>query len=187
MQKTFILIGPSGCGKGTQGALIAKHVGETLYIQTGAAIRDFIKGDTYTQRLASDAYLKGGLMPEFITIHMWVKILADSFTGKENIIFDGTPRKVHEAGTLHSIIDFYKLQKPTVIVFELSREKAIERLLLRKRLDDHENEIVKRLDWYETHVVPVVKFYENNPHYNLVKINADQPVEKVFADILEKI
>lgn len=184
MQKTFILMGISGCGKGTQGELLAKHMGNTLYVQTGAAVRDFIKGESYTERLASDLYDKGSLMPEFITIHMWAKILVENFKG-QNLIFDGSPRKVHEAGTLHSILDFYKLEKPYVIYFELSKEEATKRLLLRKRLDDNEEDIKERLNWFDVHVMPTIKYYENNPHYNFIKINANQSVEKVFADILD--
>lgn len=187
-QQVFILMGMSGCGKGTQAKLIADYIkGDILYVQTGAEIREFIKGNSYTQRLTALAYDEGQLMPEFITISMWANLLAREYKGNQHLIIDGSPRKIHEAGTLHSAIEFYKLPRPYVIHFEMSKEKALERLLLRKRQDDNEEDIKARLDWYDTHVMPTVKFYEHNPHYNFIKINADQSVEKVFADILVHI
>lgn len=181
-------MGMSGCGKGTQGELIKKYLkSETLYVQTGAEIREFIKGDTYTQRQAAIAYDTGSLMPEFITISMWANLFARAYKGHEHIIIDGTPRKIHEAGTLHSAVEFYKLPKPYVIHFKMSKEEALKRLLLRKRLDDNEDDIKIRLDWYETHVLPTVEFYRHNPHYTFIEIDAVQPVDKVFADILANI
>lgn len=188
MQKVFILIGMSGCGKGTQGKLIEQHIGgETLYVQTGAEIREFIKGDSYTQRMTALAYDEGGLMPEFVTIAMWSNLLTRKYKGNQHIIIDGTPRKIHEAGTLHSAVEFYKLPKPFVIHFKMNKEEALKRLLLRKRQDDNEEDIKARLDWYDTHVLPTVEFYRHNPHYNFVEINADQSIEKVFSDILEQL
>lgn len=188
MQKVFILMGMSGCGKGTQGKLLQDHIGgETLYVQTGGELREFIKGDSYTQRLTATYYEEGLLTPEFVAIHMWTSLLVNKFTGKQNLIIDGSPRRLHEAGTMHSIFNFYKLPKPFVIHFEMSKEVALERLLKRKRLDDNEDDIKSRLAWYETNVLPTIQFYEYNPDYNFIKINADQPVEKVFADILASI
>lgn len=188
MQKVFILMGMSGCGKGTQGKLLQDHIGgETLYVQTGGELREFIKGDSYTQKLTAKFYAEGLLTPEFVAIHMWTSLLINKFTGKQNLIIDGSPRRLHEAGTMHSIFSFYNLPKPTVIHFEMSKEVALERLLKRKRLDDTEDDIKSRLAWYETNVLPTVQFFEMHPDYNFIKINADQPVEKVFADILEKI
>lgn len=192
-RSVFILMGISGSGKGTQGNLISEYLKknssekEVFYVQTGSEIREFIKGESYTQRLAADIYNAGKLMPEFLTVQMWANLFSNSFKGHEHIVIDGTPRKLHEAGTLHSIFEFYNLPKAHVVHIGLSKEESLKRLLDRKRMDDNEEDIKERLSWYETHVVPAINFYKNNPHYNYIEINGEQSVEKVFSDIIEKV
>lgn len=190
-QQTFIFIGPSGSGKGTQAELLIELLKKiypdrrTLYIQTGEDLREFVKGDTYTQRITGEMLSKGELIPEFLSVYTWIKHLIDEYDGSQNIIFDGTPRKVHEAGVLDSVFGVYGLSKPRVINIELSREESFKRLLDRKRSDDTEEDIRNRLSWYESSVIPTIEFYRNNPSYDLISINGEQSVKQVFEDIVK--
>src|ERR1035437_11069256 len=99
--QAYIFIGRSGCGKGTQAELLIKNLenrGEkTLHVETGAFFREFIKKNLYTEVLAKNIVDSGGLMPEAMAINMWVSYLVDNFTGKEQLIFDGAPRRLMEA------------------------------------------------------------------------------------------
>ena len=191
--QSFVFIGRSGCGKGTQIEMLMdvlkkkdpKH--EILYIYTGKEFREFIKGDTKTQKLTKHVYEDGGLMPEFLTVHMWVRPLVENYNGNQHIIFDGTPRKFHEAGVLHSMIGFYKLEKPWVINIGISEEEAVRRLLKRKRLDDTEKDIRKRLSWYETDVAPTIEFYRDNPNYDFLYVDGERSPEEIHADIVKRL
>jgi adenylate kinase family enzyme len=189
----FIFIGRSGCGKGTQAKLLMEEIKkkssqkDILYIQTGAELRDFIKGDSYTQKICADIYNRGDLQPEFLAVYMWIRRVIEKYTGKEHMVFDGTPRKLHEAGVLHSIISFYKLGKPNVINIDISKDEAKKRLLSRGRMDDDEKEIEKRLAWYDTDVLPAIQFYQNNKEYNFHHINGEQSVEKVWEDLSKSL
>lgn len=191
--KSFIFIGRSGCGKGTQAKLLSDYLKkidpekDILYIQTGAEFREFIKGHSHTQKLSKEIYDKGGLQPEFLAVSMWLNVLVNKYHGNEYLIFDGTPRKYHEAGTLDSIFSFYGLDKPYVMNVEISKEESMKRLLARKRIDDTEEEIKKRLEWYETDVVPAVNFYRNNPNYHFFEINGERSSEDIHKDIISKI
>jgi len=190
---SFVFIGRSGCGKGTQIKLLIdllkkkdpEH--EVLYIYTGKEFRDFIQGPSITQKLSKAVYEVGGLMPEFLTVHMWVKPLVENFNGSQHIIFDGTPRKFHEAGVLHSMFSFYKFEKPWVINIGISAEEAVKRLLIRKRQDDTEVDIRKRLGWYETDVAPTIEFYRDNPNYNFVYVDGTGTPEAIHEDIVKKL
>ncbi len=192
-QRVFILIGRSGCGKGTQGHLLSKYLKEkddkrdTLYIQSGSEIREFIKGDSITQKISNEYYTSDKLQPEFISVYMWIKILINNYDESKHLIFDGTPRRKHEAGVLDSVFDFYSLKKPTVINIDVSEEWATEKLSARHRMDDKEEDIKKRLAWYLTDVVPTIEFYKNNPRYNFISVNGERTVDEIHKDIIQSI
>ena len=191
--QAFIFIGRSGCGKGTQIELLkaALNKAETsckiLHIQTGQGFRDFIKGDTYTEKKAREYSESGKLQPEFLAIQMWERPLLEGYTGLEHIIFDGTPRKFHEAGVLESVFGFYDIEKVWVINVEITPEESLKRLLLRKRLDDDEDNIKKRMAWYETDVAPAVEYYRTSPNYCFLRIDGLRTVEAIHADIVKRL
>ena len=191
--QAFVFIGRSGCGKGTQAKSLQEYIKEInpdknlLYIQTGAEFREFIKGGNYTQNLSKQVYNNGGLQPEFLAVAMWLNVLVHKYKGDEHIIFDGTPRKYHEAGTLDSIFSFYGFGKPYIINVNISKVESIKRLLARKRADDTREEIEKRLQWYETDVVPTINFYRDNPNYHFLEIDGERTPEEIHADIIERL
>ena len=191
--QALIFVGRSGCGKGTQAELVCEYLKEIdskrdqLYIQTGAEFREFIKGNSYTQKLSKEAYDIGGLQPEFLAASMWLNVLVKRYKGDEHLIFDGTPRKYHEAGTLDSVFKFYGFGKPYVINVNISGVESKRRLLARKRIDDTENEIKKRLEWYETDVVPAINFYRDNSNYHFLEVDGERPIEEVHEDILSRL
>lgn len=192
-QKSFIFIGRSGCGKGTQSALLTEYIKKIdpnrsiLNIQVGDEFRKFILGSSDTQKISKEIYDEGGLQPEFLAIYMWANVLVEKFTKNEHIIMDGMPRKVHEAGVLDSIFDFYDLERPVVIHLDISREISVERLTARKRFDDNAEDIVTRQNWYETDVVPAINYYRNNNKYQFLHINGDRPIEEVHKDIISRL
>ena len=190
---SFIFIGRSGCGKGTQVELLGEYLKkqspetEVFHMESGAEFREFIKGDTATQKLSKQIYDDGGLQPEFLSVYMWAKILSTKFKNTEHLLIDGTPRRLHEAGALNSIFSFYKRPKPYVIYINVSRKWAEDRLLARKRIDDNAEDIKVRLDWFETEVMPVVKYYQGNDSYNFLDINGEQTIEEVQKEIVRKL
>lgn len=188
--QTFIFIGPSGSGKGTQAKLLQDYLASlptpspVFYVQTGEEFRHFVAGETYSQKLAAQINAVGGLQPEFLAIYMWSKLITENLKGNEHIIFDGTPRKLREAAVLDSVFTFYQRPKPIVFFMKVSDQEASHRLALRKRLDDTSDEIISRLKWYHTDVVPAIEWYRTNPNYVFVEINGEQTPEKIHQDII---
>jgi len=183
----------SGCGKGTQAKLLGEHLNkidserEVFFLETGAEFRKFIQGENYTQKISKKIYDDGGLQPEFLSVYMWSRLIAENFKEDEHLIVDGTPRRFHEAGALDSIFNFYNREKPYLIFLNIGEKWAVKRLLGRGRIDDNHDDIKARLDWYETDVVPAINFYRNNLKYNFLEINGEQTIEKVHQDILDKL
>jgi adenylate kinase len=191
--KTFIFIGRSGSGKGTQARMLQEYLKDTdpdtpvLYEETGAKFREFIKEDTFTSKLSQEFYNTGKLQPNFLAIRIWAEELRKNFKGNEHIIFDGTPRQLREAYVLETALDFYNRKNVYIIYPNVSREWSEKRLLERGRSDDDLEEIKKRLDWYDTQVAPVIEYYRDNPRYNFVDINGEQTIKEVHDQIIEKI
>lgn len=186
-----MFFGPSGSGKGTQAKLLMdflenKQGRKVIYIETGQKIREFIINGGYTSRLTKEIIDKGGLLPAFLPVWLWTSHLNENFTGEEDLVLDGLCRRPYEAPVLDSALKFYKLDKPFVVSLNVSRDWSMERLKSRGRKDDTEEYINSRLDWYEKEVAPSVDFFRNNPDYNLLEINGEQPIEKVYEEIIQK-
>jgi adenylate kinase len=192
-KNVVILVGRSGSGKGTQGELVKQFIencgqdgtckNTVYYISTGQRFREFVSRDTYTSTISRKINENGGLQPEFLAVWNWSSILIDYIQDDGNIIFDGAPRKLHEAEVLDSAINFYGWHKPLVLEIDVDLDECVRRMLLRKRADDTEQVIRERLSWYDRDVVPMLEWYKANPKYNYHKINGNRTVDEIWDDI----
>lgn len=188
--ETLVFIGRSGSGKGTQARLLIEYLKEKdpnrsiYYLESGAAFRKLIEGESLTSKLSKKIYDAGGLQPEFLAIWVWSNLLMENLKGDEHLILDGTPRKSQEAGVLDSAFIFYRRGSPRIIYIDVSREWSVKRLTDRSRPDDNPGDIEARLDWFETDVLPAINFFRNNAYYQVHDINGEQEIEKVHEDVL---
>src|SRR3989344_1864863 len=137
--QTFIFIGRSGCGKGTQAELL--------------------------QKLPNEIYKSGVRQPDFIAIWIWAGILLLKSKTDEHFFFDGITRSLPEASIFTTAMDFYN-RNVTVIYINVSRKWSEERLLARGRLDDKTKEdIDKRLDWFDKDSYPTIEYFNVHPRY----------------------
>ena len=191
---TFIFIGRSGCGKGTQAELLQEYLKKLdqqqpiFYIETGERFRQFIKEDCLSSRLAAEIYRTGSRQPDFIAVWMWSHLLVEKMTGEEHLIFDGTPRSLQEAQILDTAITFYQRQRPHVIYLDISREASKARMIARRRMDDINQEAIeRRLNWFETDVLPAVEYFRKYSKYSFIELDGDQPVEAVQEQLLARV
>ncbi|TRZ64751.1 hypothetical protein D4R20_02245 [bacterium] len=189
--KAFVFFGRSGCGKGTQVKLLIdllKGQGrEVLYIETGSSFRELSKGESLVNRNIQEILKNGYLIPVFLPIWIWTEIIVKNFSGKEDMILDGVCRRHEEAVALDSLFDFYKIEKPNIILMNVSKDWSFTRMMERKRSDDTPEKIQNRLLWYEKDVVPSIEYFKNNPKYNFIEINGEQTIEEVHEEIIEAL
>ncbi|MES3005254.1 MAG: nucleoside monophosphate kinase [Patescibacteria group bacterium] len=191
--KTFVFVGRSGCGKGTQVELLQKYIKEKnpereiFYLETGDHFRSFFTGDRYSNQLANKIYKNGDRQPDFLAIWMWSHNLLESFKGDEHLIFDGITRSLPEATTFTTAMEFYG--REVIIVFvNVSREWSVKRLTERGRADDKSlAEIQKRLDWFDKDSYPAIEYFKTHRRYTVLDINGEQSIEDVHKEILSKI
>lgn len=189
----FLLMGRSGCGKGTQAKLLIKYfqdnnLGETLYVYTGEKLRNFAeKRETLAAREARKKMKEGGLLPSFLAVWLWSGALIEGIDENNNAIMDGSPRTLLEAMMTDDAMEFYNRNRVIPVFLETSEEWSTRRLLGRGRSDDSAESIKKRMAYFEKDVIPVIDYYEKESRHKLIRINGEQSVEEVHKEILEKV
>lgn len=157
--KSIVLLGPPGCGKGTQ----AQHLCDGLehgYLQSSALFSSSVGAD-------------GGLVDDTVMIDLVEQFL--EISPHEHHVFDGFPRTVNQAKMFLGIVpDFMAIN------FEISREIVTQRILGRlvcgdcrksyssntvscecggelvKRVDDNLDTALVRIDNYYQLTMPIL-------------------------------
>jgi len=192
--QTFIFIGRSGCGKGTQATLLKDRIHnhdlekrQILYIETGDKFREFIRGRGFSALLSKEIYDRDDRQPDFLACFMWSNMLLEELEDNMHLVFDGAPRSLSEARLLTTALAFYKRKNTVVIHLNVSRKWSEERLLSRGRSDDASlSKINKRLDWFDKDVVPALDFFKNTPGFKFIEVNGEQSIENVHREIVSK-
>ena len=96
----IVLLGAPGAGKGTQGAMIAKHFGIPT-VSTGDIIRNALKSGSEMGLKVKSYVDKGQLVPDEIVIGI-VKGRIKEDDCKSGFILDGFPRTLAQAEALDS-------------------------------------------------------------------------------------
>ena len=195
MLYTVIFIGRSGCGKGTQAALLKDYINrrdnhgrQILYVETGDKFRTFIRGSSLSSKLSREIYEKDARQPDFLACMMWGNVLLEDLEENMHLVIDGAPRAYNEAVMLDNAFKFYHRENPIVVHIDVSRKWSEARLLARHRMDDSSlARIDKRLDWFDKEVAPALLYYKESPDYKYLEINGEQAIEKVHEDIIDAI
>lgn len=118
----LIFLGAPGVGKGTIAARFAGHY-SILHISTGDIFRSHIKQQTELGKQISAILGSGGLVPDSLTVEIIRDRLSQPGVSSGGYILDGFPRTIVQAEALDTFENI-----DTVLFFQLSREKIIERL-----------------------------------------------------------
>ncbi|MDO8521091.1 MAG: nucleoside monophosphate kinase [bacterium] len=196
-KETFIFIGASGCGKGTQVELLKQELTKRdpktpiFYLQTGQYFREFVKGTSRAAEIAREAQERGELLPGFLAMWLWSDIFIKNLTGEEHLIIDGSPRTRDEAEHLDVAFQFFKREHPTVVHIKVSPEWSATRMKERAtregRADDSDEGIKRRLSWFEREVLPTIERYRHDRDYRFIEVNGEQSIEAVYQEILGKV
>lgn len=131
----IILLGRSGCGKGTQAELIQKKYG-LEYIGSGNSLRKRTKVEDFTGKKIKKIIDSGGFVPSSVIFQIWVNKLEEyknNYPQLKGIIFDGSPRKLLEAQLLDQALEWYEWDKNIkILLIDISKEEAFNRLTKRR-------------------------------------------------------
>jgi adenylate kinase len=133
--RNFVLIGRSGCGKGTQAKLLMEHFGKDnfFYVSTGDLFRDLAGRDTDTARKIKKILEEGGLPFDALATTLWMHEIAFKMKEEQGLMADGFPRRLDEAKNLDDFLNFLGRKENTYyILIDISREEAFNRLTKRR-------------------------------------------------------
>ncbi len=184
--KNIILIGPPGCGKGTQSKLLSKRLG-FQHISTGDLIREEQEKGTAIGKLAKNLSDKGNFLPDEIVTTLVKQKIIES-VNNIGFVFDGYPRTVDQAKSLDEFLFNRRVPIHSIINITASDLTVNERILKRaeseNRPDDKPELIPTRIQNYKTKTVPVLDYFKTRK--GVVEINGDESSEKVYS-VIENI
>lgn len=181
----FLIVGPQGSGKGTQGVLVAEAFGVPS-ISTGDVFRENISGGTELGRRVQSIVESGHLVPDELTCEL-VRDRLEQPDAASGFLLDGFPRNRAQVDDLDEFLASRGESLDAVIELSVPREESIARLRQRAidqgRTDDTEEVIANRLAIYERETAPILEVYR--AHGLVVQVDGvgtlDEVTERIFA------
>lgn len=210
----LLLVGAVGAGKGTQATILSRRLG-LPHLASGNMFRAAMAAGTPLGEEARKYMERGELVPDEITIRMFMEELAKPYAAK-GAILDGFPRTVGQAKALDERLAAQGERIRRVIYIEVPTEELVRRVAgrwicptcgtpyhetadpprvpgicdkdgtkLRQRDDDRPEVVRARL---ERQVPPMLEVVEHYERMGIVdRIDGRKPIEEVTAEILRDI
>ena len=187
----IVLLGPPGCGKGTQSKLLVEKnnfvqlsTGDLLRSETSNSNSDLGKKVKYLMET-------GALVPDDIVIDIIVNKVKEH--KNKSIVFDGFPRNLKQAEALDSSLEDVSIKLDHAIFFQIDFKILEERINNRisetkgseRRKDDNSETLLNRIEVFKSSTLPIVNYYEEKGIIS--KIDGMQEVNEVYAEITKII
>lgn len=212
MEMNIILLGPPGCGKGTQAKMLTEKY-KIPQVSTGDILRESVKNETPLGLQAKSYMDSGKLVPDGVVIGIIQERLRKPDC-QSGFILDGFPRTVVQAQALDNTLGTMQQKIEHVISITVADEQLLGRLTGRRtcrscgamfhvlfnppkkegccdvcsgelyqRDDDKEETILNRLNVYKQQTAPLIDYYQNKGW--LRTINGIGEIEDIFKKIEE--
>ncbi|MDK9712001.1 adenylate kinase [Acidaminobacter sp.] len=210
----LILLGPPGAGKGTQAANIIETF-SIPHISTGDIFRKNIKEGTELGKKAKEYMDRGELVPDTLVVEI-VEDRLKAEDCKSGFLLDGFPRTVFQAEALDKVLENMGAGLDYVVNVVVDPELLVERAVGRRicrdcgstyhikynppkeesvcdkcsgelyqRSDDNADTVTNRIRVYMDETSPLIEYYRVKG--NLINVDGQQDIDKVFDDILKAI
>ncbi|MBM7829622.1 adenylate kinase [Agromyces cerinus] len=181
----FLIVGPQGSGKGTQGVLVAEAFG-VPQVATGDIFRANVAGGTELGKRVQAIIEAGDLVPDALTSEL-VRDRLEQADAAGGFLLDGYPRNRGQVDDLDAFLTSRGEALDAVIELEVPRGESIARLQQRAaeqgRTDDTEEVIANRLAIYERETAPILDVYRERGV--VVRIDGvgtlDEVTERIFS------
>ena len=189
--KKIVLLGPPGCGKGTQSKLLVEK-DNFVQLSTGDLLRsETSNSNSELGRKVKYLMESGELVPDDIVIDLIVNKVEEH--KNKSVVFDGFPRNIKQAEALDSSLQNVSIKLDHAILFEIDFKILEERINNRinetkgseQRKDDNSETLLNRIEVFKSSTLPIVRYYEEKGIIS--KIDGMQKINEVYAEIINII
>jgi adenylate kinase len=184
----IVLLGPPGCGKGTQAALLAEEAGMPA-VSTGELFRAHVGRGSELGRSVAAYASAGDLVPDDVTTAMVVERLSAPDC-RDGYVLDGFPRTIGQARLFGDELGARGRHLDAVLEMVVDDEELIRRMSARRVLvdgswvvrdDDRPETVRHRLEVYRELTAPLVDLYTADGV--LRRVDAEGEVAAVAARV----
>ena len=183
----IIFFGPPGAGKGTQAALVGKHL-RIPHLSTGDILRKKML-DTDILSIKLKKVIDSG---NLVSDDVLNQIIANRLNNKDctdGFILDGYPRTIIQNNFIINYLNEKKLDISIIFDLKIDDNIIVQRIKSRSgienREDDNEDIIKTRILKYNEETKPISDFYSLNHPDSYYLINGNQEIEMIQQDILK--
>ena len=161
----IVLLGPPGCGKGTQSKLLVEK-DNFVQLSTGDLLRsETSNSDSDLGKKVKYLMESGELVPDKIVIDIIINKVEEH--KNKSIVFDGFPRNLKQAEVLDSSLEEASVKLDHAILFQIDFKILEERINNRisetkgkeQRKDDNSETLLNRIEVFKTSTLPIVEYY----------------------------
>ena len=163
--RSFLLFGPPGVGKGTQGKLLGAIPG-FRHLATGDIFRSLDKESPLGREFLKYS-TKGELVPDDLTIKVWQQYMderigaGDYVPARDLLLLDGIPRSLSQAEALEAHVDVLLILQLVTPGIEAMVERMKRRAEQQGRPDDADEAVIRRrFEVYDEETAPVLAHYD---------------------------
>ncbi len=214
--KIVIMLGRSGCGKGTQAKLLIKEFGFKC-LGSGDLLRKRSKKNDFSGRKIKQVMDQGERVPTPIMFRIWAEKIEEikDEVNKKGLIIDGNPRSLREAKLMNDAFKWYEWENIKVVLLDISEQEAFDRLTKRrickecgrlipwvgdfkgiKICDECGGELITRSDDKPEAIKARLKYYKKDvklainyyeKQKRLIKVDGNKSIEDVYYDVKKAI
>jgi adenylate kinase len=185
-----ILLGPPGCGKGTQAARLKERYG-LIPLSTGDMLRAAVAAGTDVGKKAKAIMEAGQLVPDDVVVGVIAERIGQSDVQAKGFVLDGFPRTVAQAKALDAMMEKRGWRLDHII--ELKVDEAALKARIDKRAretvaaggavraDDNPETLKKRIAVYREQTQPILPYYQGSGR--LKQVDGMAPMDEVTRQI----
>jgi adenylate kinase len=180
----MLIMGPPGCGKGTQAERLSGRLGITG-VSTGEVFRDNVRNLTPLGREVAAHLDTGDLVPDTLTNRV-VRDRLNQDDVRAGFLLDGYPRNTAQLAELDTILAANGQVLDVAVQLRVDEAELVDRMLHRAtmtgRSDDTEDVIRHRLELYHHETEPVAAAYSERGI--LLSVDGMGSEDEIFGRLL---